>query len=492
MRDRWRRGSRRARLLGRALGAVAALCLGGGAVALAGAGLNGAPGVGDPFFPDAGNGGYEVDHYDLNISYRRHTGGIYGHERISATASENLARFDLDLRPGFHIKELQVNGEQATHNQTGQELQITPAAAISDGDPIKVNLRYSGRPHTVTDPDGSPDGWIPTDDGVWIASEPQGAPSWFAANDTPADKATFEIAVTVPRGLKAVSNGDLFKIASHSKTTTWHWRENTPMATYLATATIGKFHVKQSSFDHLRSYVAVDSKVKGYGKTLAKIPAMIRFFESKYGPYPFRDVGAIVDPSSAGYSLETQTRPLLPGKVDELTLAHELSHQWFGDSVGLTRWPDIWLNEGFAGFSESLWGQHAGGESLRKILKQTYATPASDDGFWNPPPGNPGDPEHLFDGTVYIRGAMTLEALRETIGSGDFYKTLRTWAREHRHGHGTTPQFIQTAEDVSGKDLGHFFHEWLFASGKPPADVVPKAARRATHAAPPPSLSVHR
>ena len=296
----------------------------------------------------------------------------------------------------------------------------------------------------------------------------------------------------MPRGLKAVSNGHLFKIAGTQRTTTWHWREDAPMATYLATATIGKFHVKQSAFDHIHSYVAVDPTIKGYGKTLAKIPKMIRFFASKFGPYPFADVGAIVDPSSAGYSLETQTRPLLPGKVGEVTLAHELSHQWFGDSVSLTRWPDIWLNEGFATFSEWLWAEHAGGDSVKKVFQQADATPASDDGFWNPPPANPGDPKHLFDGTVYVRGGMTLEALRETIGNHDFFAALRSWAQQHRHANGTTAEFIQTAEDASGMNLDHFFHVWLFEPGKPSADVVPKALRAHGRAAAGASPSVHR
>jgi aminopeptidase N len=478
-------------MLVRALSAAAVLGLACAAVAVAGGAVNGARGVGDPFFPDAGNGGYEVDHYDLNVGYFPGSGKLFGRERIHATTTEALKRFDLDLR-GFSVKRLEVDGEEATFTRDGQELQITPASVLPDGQRFRVRIDYAGQPHQVTDPDGSPDGFIKTSDGAWVGSEPQGAPSWFAANDHPSDKATYGINVTVPRGLKAVSNGDLFKIASSQRTTTWHWRENAPMATYLATATIGKFHVKQSSFDHIRSYVAVDPTIKGYGKTLAKIPAMIRFFASKFGPYPFADVGAIVDPSSAGYSLEVQTRPLLPGKVGEVTLAHELSHQWFGDSVSLTRWPDIWLNEGFATFSEWLWAQHTGGDSVKKILHQAYATPASNDDFWNPPPANPGDPQHLFDGTVYVRGGMTLEALRETIGNHDFFATLRAWTKQHRHANGTTAQFIQTAEDVSGLDLTHFFHAWLFQAGKPPPDVVPKAALGGQVHGVPPSPSVHR
>ncbi len=433
------------------------------AAAIAAAGSTGAPGLGDPFFPNAGNGGYEVDHYNLGIDYRPSIAKLYGREVVRATATESLSRFDLDLR-GLRVKLLTVNGEPATFTRDGQELQVTPPAPLPEGEPFRVFLLYSGRPQAVQDPDGTLDGWVRTDDGAWVASEPQGAPTWFAANDHPSDKATFAITATVPRGRKVISNGQFIRRLRSGRTTTWYWREDDPMATYLATATIGRFRLKRSELDGIRVLTAVDPVVHGAGPYLAEIPRIIRFFEQRFGPYPFADAGAIVDPSSAGYALETQTRPLLQAPV---SLAHELAHQWFGDSVSLERWPDIWLNEGFARFADQLWEQHEGGPSLRADFRLAYATPASDDEYWNPPPGNPGSAQHLFDETVYARGAMTLEALREKVGNDAFYATLRAWTEDHRHANGTIPDFIQTAETVSGRDLTNFFDVWLFAPGKP-------------------------
>jgi aminopeptidase N len=454
-------------VLGRRLAVAVGLLLGGSAsAALATGGSPGAGGLGDPFFPNAGNGGYEVDHYGLRIHYQPGSNVLRGRAALRATATQTLSRFDLDLR-GLTVEAITVDGRHAGFTRNGQELEITPKSSLAAGSFFRVRVRYAGKPDAIIDPDGSLDGWITTSDGAWVGSEPQGSPSWYPANDHPSDKASFDFRVTVPDGLKAVCNGRLLRAVRHRGHRTFHWREQAPMATYLATATIGRFHVTQSRFDGLRSYVAVDPQVSGFGPALAKIPQMVRFFETKFGQYPFRDVGAIADPSSAGYSLETQTRPLFPGAVGEITVAHEISHQWFGNSVGLTTWPDIWLNEGFATFAEWLWNAHAGGTGLQERFADGYSTPASDSAYWNPPPADPGTPANLFDGTIYDRGGLTLEALRKKIGSHDFYALLRQWAGDHRHGNATTAQFIALASDVSGQDLTNFFDVWLYQAGKP-------------------------
>jgi aminopeptidase N len=152
---------------------------------------------------------------------------------------------------------------------------------------------------------------------------------------------------------------------------------------------------------------------------------------------------------------------------DETTLVHELSHMWFGDSVTLTTWPDIWLHEGFATWSEWIWSEHQGNKSAAQQFKQLYSTPAQDTAFWTPPAGDPGTPLSLFDGTIYARGAMTLEALREKIGDSTFSRLLRDWATQHRDGNVTTAQFIALADRLAGTDLARFFDVWLYQPAKP-------------------------
>jgi aminopeptidase N len=359
-----------------------------------------------------------------------------------------------------------VNGAAASFTRDGQELVITPASGLVAGTRFTVTVDYSGTPLIVTDPDQSIEGWIPTDDGAFVVNEPQGSPGWYPVNDTPRDKATFDFAITVPAGLTVMANGVLVSSTTAGGKTTWVWRETDPMAPYLATATLGKFDLTTSTVDGTPSYVAVDPQLSK-GQVLSKLPEAVRFYTSIYGRYPFNAVGAIVDSAKVvGYSLETQTKPNFPGMPDEATLVHELSHMWFGDSLTLQQWPDIWLHEGFATWSEWIWSEHEGNKSAQKYFDNYYQRGALDT-FWNTPPlGLPG-PQALFSGVVYVRGGMTLQALRAKIGDFDFFRLLRTWATQNRYGNVTTPQFIALAEQISGQNLDHFFDVWLRQPGKP-------------------------
>lgn len=455
---------RRAVLAGLPL-AVAALT---GATGPATPGTVGAPGAGDPYYPLSGNGGYHIRHYDLTLRYDTTSRHLDGTAVLTARATQPLTRFDLDLT-GLHVTGVTVDRTPAAFRLRGQELVVTAPRTLHTGRVFRVAVTYQGTPKPVTDPDGSPDGWIPTDDGAFVAGEPQGAMTWFPADAHPKDKSSYDFTITVPQGRTAVANGVLLAQRTAHGWTTFRWRETRPMAAYLATATIGTFQVERcTTRDGIQVYNAVDPReARAAAPVLKKLPSVLAWESGLFGPYPFRSAGAIVDHAPAvGYALETQTRPLYDSAPDLTTLVHESAHQWFGDSVSLTAWKDVWLNEGFATYAEWLYAEQHGGDSAQKTFDGLYARPASDE-LWAYPAGDPGSGKNVFGTPVYARGAMTLHELRKAVGDRDFFRILRTWAGQHRDGHGTTAQFTRLAQQVSGKRLDGLFRTWLFSRGKP-------------------------
>lgn len=444
-----------------------------GAADAQGRGTPGSASAGDPYFPRQGNGGYDVASYRLSIGYTPATHRLTGRAVIAARATQTLSRFNLDLRRNLTVSDVRVDGRRATFRQPAaqvQELVITPSRSLLKNHRFVVRVTYAGTAKPVTDADGSLDGFIPTDDGAFVASEPQGSPTWFPVNDTPRDKARYAVSITVPRGITAVSNGALVGHRTHGSRTIWSWRLDQPVSSYLVTATLGKFDVTRGrTKSGIPYFVAVDPRQAAKAKpVLAKLPAILEYFQKVYGRYPFGQAGAIVDQApNVGYALETATRPVFDRAPDVATLSHEIAHQWYGDDVTVRQWRDIWVSEGFAEFSSWLYDEHSGGRSTEQHLAALLARPADDSDTWLPPPGNPGSAGDIFAGSVYDRGAGTLAALRVKVGDRVFFRIMRGWLRQHPYGNATVGQFTAYAEMVANRSLGIFFYEWLYKNGKP-------------------------
>jgi aminopeptidase N len=439
----------------------------------------GSAGLGDPYFPMLGNGGYDAHHYDLRLGYVPGTHLLTGTVTMRARANQGLSRFDLDLS-GMQVDRVRVDGADTTWTRDGAELRITPATAIADGAIFTAAVTYHGSPQTIKHSPivfGAPYGWIYTSDGAFVGDEPNAAHTWFPVNDYPTDKATYTFAITVPHGTQVVANGELRRRASTTAKTTFVWDETKPMASYLASVDIGRWNFRSGRTPSgIPELMAVDPAVAGdvqavhvFGRT-----AQITDYWAKlFGRYPFTSTGAIVDHlPHAGFSLEVQTRPLYGFAPFAELMAHELSHEWFGDAVSVRSWRHIWLNEGFATFAEWLWDEHTSGASTYDTARSTFRQIKASARFWKQSIADPGR-NRIFSGAVYVRGGMTLAALRHRIGDGHFFALLRQWVAAHRYRTATTGEFIDLAEKISGQRLDRFFHMWLWRQAKPPSFDAP-------------------
>ncbi len=454
-----------------ALGLGVAAAGGGASQAVQGAGppSPGSTRSGDSLFPYAGNGGYDVRRYHVSLSYHPGNDRIQAVTRIRARAQHPLSSFSLDLS-GLHVQTVRVDGRHARFTRHGHEVVITPALPVRGA--FTTSVTYAGRPDKHTDPDKTSEGWIRTPDGATALGEPVGTMTWLPVNNTPRDKARYTFRVTAPARLAVASNGVLTHRTRHGRTTTWVWQERVPMASYLAMVSIGRYRVFHSTMRsvtgrRLPVWSFVQRSLKGQRRARALVPRVIRFEERHFGPYPMRSVGLVAHRLDVGYALETQERPVFAGKVSTTDLVHELAHQWYGDSVTLRDWGDIWLNEGFATYAEWLWSGAHGGPTPAETFRTAYRKHGPKSHLWSPPPASFTDPADLFGAPVYERGAMTLQALRGKVGSKAFFQILRAWAAQHRHSGASTREFMALSERISGKHLDKLFHDWLFTSARP-------------------------
>lgn len=419
----------------------------------------GAPGVGDPYFPDAGNGGYDVARYRLELTWVADDAHLEGVATIEAAATQALSRFDLDL-VGLEVASVEVAGRPATFTRAGRELVVTPAAPLADGERFEVRVAYAGRPTTTTDgTDIFEPGWQIDGREAFVVSEPLGAATFFPGNDHPSDKAAFDLVVSAPDDLTVAANGRLVAPATPTAGwpgyRTWHYAHPGPMATYLVQVAVGDYElVDAGTVDGVQVRHALRAGAPASVRRALEVTAEhLRFLADVFGPYPFAEYGVVTVDEPLGFALETQTLTVLDQSL--LTygggslLLHELAHQWVGNSVSPATWKDIWLNEGFATYGEWLWLEHIGGRTVMESARAAH----DGDPDLNVPPASPGVGQ-LFGRTVYQRGGMFLVELGRLLGQPTFDQLLTTWVDQHRFGVATTEQFVALAVEMAGPAKG--------------------------------------
>ena len=437
----------------------------------------GGAGLGDVLFPTDGNSGYDVVDYDLSVRLDDVPAGmIHGVARIrlvphalhDADKAGALSAFHLDLH-SLIVDRVTVGGDPAGFSRVDDELIVTPRRPLLDGVEQTVVVTYAGQPETIAD-GGSPIGlgWQPADGpkATYVLSEPNGAKNWFPANDHPLDKATFTFRLDVPVPYQALANGTLVSSSNTASRSMSVWRMNQPMATYLATVHVGAFERVQ----HFGARVPVtDWYLRGASfnrSAFAAQPAMLNWLEGLIGPYPFESYGAVVTDGPRPLALETQSlSTFFTHATSEAAVVHELSHQWFGDSVSVARWDDVWLNEGFATYLERMWRERSiGPAAFEDNMRTAYDAVRS--GASGPVRVLTRD--ELFGRSTYLRGALVLHALRRNYGDAVFENVLRAYYVKFAGRNATSEDFFAVVGEVAGSAALGTVRHWAVDPVVPP------------------------
>ena len=424
----------------------------------------------DEYLPGHGDPGYDVRHYDLDLAYAVATNRLDGDATLSLVTTVATKRLVLDLA---HLEVAKVRVTGATlgrYAARSDRLVVDLKQQVAAGTELTLAIRYSGQPKPLVDRRLGDAGWEELADGVIVAGQPHGSPTWFPCNDRPDDKASYRIAVTTDAGYAVVSNGMLVERRQRGSTETWVYEQDEPMATYLATVQIGRYAdwrppAEPSAGVPIRIVAPTDLEPGAFAAAFGRQHEMMDAFVELFGPYPFPGYAVVVTGDDLEIPLESQSlstfgRNLVRGDWDATRLiAHELAHQWFGNAVTLARWQDIWLHEGFACYAEWLWSERSGGPAADEHARR----------HWERLSGlgqelvlaDPG-PELMFDDRVYKRGALTLHALRLEVSDEAFFDLLRAWVAEHVGASVTTDDFLAYAGDRTGTDVRALLSPWLY------------------------------
>ncbi len=426
----------------------------------------------DEYLPKNGDPGYQVSRYELNLEYRVSTNRLSGSATITAVTLSELQQLSLDLSSALTVSKVSINGKRAAQfSCRGGKLRIRLAEKLATGVALSIVVRYGGTPKPLRSLWGEV-GFEELTDGALVAGQPNGAASWFPCNDHPSAKAAFHIQISTESRYRAVANGRLLSRQVRASQTVWTYEQPEPTSTYLITLQIGEYEAARLSRTPVPMQAALPARLRrNFGHDFGRQPEMMQLFVDLFGPYPLANGYTIVvtdDPLEI--PLEAQGISIFGAnhcdgtRASERLVAHELAHQWFGNSVTAGQWRDIWLHEGFACYAEWLWSEHSGGSSADELARRYHAA------LRQKPQdlllADPG-PARMFDDRVYKRGALTLHALRGRLGHEKFFALLKDWTSRYRHGTAVTEDFTGLAANYSNEPLRPLWDAWLYSTKVP-------------------------
>ncbi len=402
-------------------------------------------------------GAWDVQDVLLRVRIDTDERQVEGHATLRV---RRLGAGDLVLHAdGPVVTSVTVDGQAVTPRVVGDELHLE-----DPGGDTTVDVRWTwGGP---SDPAGGLQ-WGRT---TFSFHEPEHARRWLVLRDIPADKFTLTWQVDAPADQVVAANGELqSRAALEDGFERWIWRFDAPIPTYLAAVHVSDYEVLELGGDiPVRAWVHPE-QVDDARDTFATTGDMLDYFAERYNPYLFTHYGNAAAPFGGAMEHTTVTtfgEDLLGSDWGEIVNAHELGHHWWGDDVTLAGWEDIWLNEGFASYTEVLWYERTYGDEGRVAYTEyqtgNYLRGRDREGYFSL-----YDPDYLWGGTVYDKGALVLHQLRGVLGDEVFFDVLRAYEARHRLGVAATEDFITAAEATSGQPLRWYFDPWVFLPEEP-------------------------
>ncbi|MCK0176944.1 M1 family metallopeptidase [Mycolicibacterium sp. F2034L] len=426
----------------------------------------------DPYVPESGNFGYRVSRYELDLEYKVAINRLNGTASITAVTLAALRTFTLDLSHHLSVTKVTVNGHRPAQFSCAQgKLRVTLSAPLAAGAALVVEVRYGGTPKPVRSVWGDV-GFEELSNGALVAGQPNGAPSWFPCDDHPSAKASYRIQISTDSPYRAVANGELVSRRARAGHTVWTYELPEPTSTYLVTLQIGMYDMHRLTKTPVAMHAALPDRLREeFDHDFGRQPQMMKLFVKLFGPYPVSSgYTVVVTDDDLEIPLEAQGISIFGAnhcsgdRSAERLIAHELAHQWFGNSVTVRRWRDIWLHEGFACYAEWLWSEHSGGRSADEWAQHYHRRLA--DAAQDVLLTDPG-PDDMFDDRIYKRGALTLHVLRGRLGDKDFFDLLKDWTTRHRHGSAFTDDFTGLAANYARESLRPLWDAWLYAEELP-------------------------
>jgi aminopeptidase N len=426
----------------------------------------------DPYLPKSGNLGYRVSRYELALEYKVSINRLSGSATITAATLAELEEFTLDLAEALTVSKVTVNGKRAAHFASRMgKLRIRLSSKLASGAAMSIVVHYHGSPRPLRSLWGDV-GFEELTNGALVAGQPNGAASWFPCDDHPSVKASFRIQINVDNPYRVVANGRLASRRPRAAQTEWTYEQPEPTSTYLITLQIGMYEMTRLGATPVQMRAAFPERLRrNFYEDFARQPEMMELFVELFGPYPLANgYTVVVTDDDLEIPLEAQGISIFGANhcdgtgASERLIAHELAHQWFGNSVTAGQWRDIWLHEGFACYAEWLWSEHSGGSSAGELARHYYQKlRAAPQDLLLADPG-PGD---MFDDRVYKRGALTLHALRGRLGDQRFFALLKEWTTRYRHSNAVTEDFTGLAADYCSEPLAQLWDSWLYSPAVP-------------------------